>query len=365
MKKACLLLLILCPLALSAQFQSFPVSDNIPEEAVCYSLPATQFDIAVTVRTTVETPGEYARYAERYLGVKDVIMAESTKKEIVDIQIFPRTVADPLNRYYIIPSSMDSKVKPSMPLIGLTAEGILCSVNSDAAVCTANEATCPKTPQCCKKPDTGKTYPTLTSEMLQASSSMKMAELAAKQVFSLRDTRLALLQGELENAPKDGEALKLFLSELQNMEQSYTELFTGSRRESIETVHVAYLPQATGKGETAFRFSAQKGVVTSTDLSGSPVTLTVTPTEGTAIAQHINTYDNPDRKSDISSIEAPAGLYYYVPRQSLVEVSYNHKTFFQSAMCVAQGGVLMKLPASAQLQAVFSPVTGALINAVK
>lgn len=47
-----------------------------------------------------------------------------------------------------------------------------------------------------------------------SNSSAKMAELVAKEIYSIRESRNALLRGEADNMPKDGAQLKLMLDNL-------------------------------------------------------------------------------------------------------------------------------------------------------
>ncbi|HPL07149.1 MAG TPA: DUF4831 family protein, partial [Bacteroidales bacterium] len=70
MKKLLFLSLVVLGLTgnLTAQIQSRIVEGPIPYEAFSYHLPKTVFKVRVTIRTTHEEPGIYARYSERLLG---------------------------------------------------------------------------------------------------------------------------------------------------------------------------------------------------------------------------------------------------------------------------------------------------------
>ena len=54
----------------------------------------------------------------------------------------------------------------------------------------------------------------LTEEILMSNSSAKMAELVAREIYSIRESKNALLRGEADNMPKDGAQLKLRLDNL-------------------------------------------------------------------------------------------------------------------------------------------------------
>ena len=49
----------------------------------------------------------------------------------------------------------------------------------------------------------------LTEEILMASSTAKMAELVAKEIYNIRESKNALLRGQADNMPSDGAQLKI------------------------------------------------------------------------------------------------------------------------------------------------------------
>ena len=51
-----------------------------------------------------------------------------------------------------------------------------------------------------------------SEELLMAGSTAKQAEVAAKQIYRVRESRLNILTGEADNLPPDGEAMKLVSS---------------------------------------------------------------------------------------------------------------------------------------------------------
>ena len=48
-----------------------------------------------------------------------------------------------------------------------------------------------------------------------AGSTAKQAEVAAKQIYRIRESRLNILTGEADNLPPDGEAMKLVIQQLE------------------------------------------------------------------------------------------------------------------------------------------------------
>lgn len=54
-----------------------------------------------------------------------------------------------------------------------------------------------------------------------------MAELVAKEIYNIRESKNALVRGQADNMPKDGAQLKLMLDHLDEQEQAMTEMFSG------------------------------------------------------------------------------------------------------------------------------------------
>ena len=102
------------------------------------------------------------------------------------------------------------------------------------------------------------------------------ARTAAAQIFSLRRHRIELVTGEAgENV--FGEGLKAALEEIDRLEQSYLELFLGKRIVSTETRRYVVCPQADKKQYIVCRFSPAAGLLPDTDLSGDIVLLQIEP----------------------------------------------------------------------------------------
>ena len=59
-----------------------------------------------------------------------------------------------------------------------------------------------------------------------ASSRAKMAELVAKEIYNIRESKNALLRGEADNMPQDGAQLKIMLDNLNLQERAMTEMFS-------------------------------------------------------------------------------------------------------------------------------------------
>ena len=82
----------------------------------------------------------------------------------------------------------------------------------------------------------------LTEEILMASSTAKMAELVAKEIYNIRESKNALLRGQADNMPSDGAQLKIMLDNLNLQEEAMTEMFSESAIKKKRHLPSASLP---------------------------------------------------------------------------------------------------------------------------
>lgn len=375
MKKLLTSLLLALPCLLAAQIYSYPLTDSLPNDAHVYHLPKTGLDICFHIRCTEETPGELARYAERFLGQNqaDIITEQTCIHDIVSVDACSYTLADNDMRFYILPAK-DNKGKsfnkkqniesPSLTTI-CNQDGILLAVNAVPENIKPNSNTCEKActpiPQALPQAHQGRSQNYVTQEMKLANSSLKTAELAARQIFSLRETRLALLHGELENYPTDGEGFKLFLQELNRLEKQYLELFVGQRKESIYHVHIQYTPSKDTSHDIVCRFSSQNGLLSKDDLSGRPIYCLIEQ-DKKEIIQTPDSLCFSGKKKTIIKTEEPAGLYYYQPERVKVTLKDGNRMLWHQELMLAQMGQLLRMKSHDNLSVTLDPETGAIIN---
>ena len=69
--------------------------------------------------------------------------------------------------------------------------------------------------------------PSFRKSCWMAGSTARQAEVAAKQIYRIRESRLNILTGDADNLPPDGEAMKLVIQQLEEQEKALTNLFTG------------------------------------------------------------------------------------------------------------------------------------------
>ncbi|MBQ8969273.1 MAG: DUF4831 family protein [Bacteroidaceae bacterium] len=309
MKRIALIVLtILSPLTthLSPVSAQTEVTNFVPGstlDGVNYFLPQTALRVTVVAEKNVTTPGELNKYAFRYLRLQDVPVSSSTAWAIKSITVEPYGVPDHHKAY-----NVKVKSKTVAPLVALTHDGILLAINTDC-----EEEALPELPHSVPAPAPQNPRQYMNQEILTAGSTAKMAELCAQEIYDIRDSRNALVRGEADNTPKDGQQLKLMLDQLATQEQALTQLFSGFTQTSSEVFSFTFLPTQETDKAILFRFSQMEGVVDSDDLSGQPIYISIK-----------NTGNLPQRtespETDKKKAKLERGIYYNVPAREAISI---------------------------------------------
>ena len=110
----------------------------------------------------------------------------------------------------------------------------------------------------------------MSQDILSATSSAKMAELTANEIFEIRDSRTQLARGEADFMPKDGAQLKLMMSQLDIQENALTQVFAGVTTKDTTMTSITFVPNTEVEKHPLFRFSKYYGIVDNDDLAGAP-----------------------------------------------------------------------------------------------
>ncbi len=202
----------------------------VQQMGIQYYLPKTEATISVRYTQKEYQAGIYAKWAQKLLGIDQVIEHDTTTYDIKKVRLETKAVPDKNRVYTILPEA-----GKEMQLISVTNEGILQGYNIPAA----------------QKPDKHTSYhreqkdtsytthpstPSLLESTFKNDSAYVRAKNVAKQIFQLRDNRAFLLAGELENMPSDGAAIQALLKEMEKQEKALTALFTGSVKTHVRWV---------------------------------------------------------------------------------------------------------------------------------
>lgn len=316
---------VFCCSALVVQAQT-DVTKFVPGstlEGVSYFLPKTAFRVTIITEKKVTKPGDFHKYASRYLRLSNVPTEEKVEWSIKSIKLEPFGVPDKNKAY-----SIKVKSKTVAPLVSLSSDGILLSINTEAT-----EEVLPELPEAvpAAKLENPRSY--MTKEMLTAGSTAKMAELCAEEIYDLRDSRNSLIKGEADNTPKDGTQLQLMLNQLDKQTATLESLFKGTQQTSTEVTSFNFLPNQETDKEILFRFSQKLGIVDDDDMAGAPVYVSVRCTE-----QLPQTEENEEIAKKKAKMEK--GVYYNIPVRAKVTIFNNQQEFCSTEFPMGQFGAV-------------------------
>lgn len=334
----------------SAQTEVGVYQPGVTENGITYFLPQTGLHLTITATRTTHIPGEYCRYAERYMRLNNVPQETYDTWTIESVEITPFGQADKTKAY-----SIKLKNKTSAPLVSLAPDGRLLAVNANAQPLPALSIP--------KVTDIKSDYPNpqdyKTEEILSAGSTAKMAELTANEIYDIRESRSMLTKGQADYMPKDGEQLKLMLTKLDVQEEALLMLFKGTEKQQRRVFTLDYVPSSAVSKGIIFRFSKYFGLVPSDDLSGEPVYISIADLH--SLPSEAATADGGNKKKEVED------LRYIVPGNALVKIFNSTTTFSSQEIPMSQfgkvehlGGELFNKKATTHV--LLSPETGGIVK---
>ena len=320
-------------------------------EGVTYHLPDTRINITDEARCITHTPGEFYSYAERFLHIKNVIAEASNRWEIADITSSSEGVPNKDKGFTVrLGSSTASNIL-------LNDKGIICAINTNAA--GKQGAINEKKQQGTDNGNNAQQY--MTEEMLTATSTAKMAELTAKEIYAIRESKLAITRGQAENMPSDGAAITLLLQELDKQEKALTELFTGRTDTIYHTYSYHIAPNEVRDTTKAvmLRFSQKLGVVDKENLAGEPIYYNIKDMKTVTLPVTDETTQKKPTKVE--------GILYNIPGRASFTVYSRTRTFLDKEIPIAQFGITELLSKSLfgknnTTKVLFDTATGGIIS---
>lgn len=316
---------------------------------ITYSLPKTSLIVNAEVTKNTCKAGPYYRYAEKYLGVKNPIEEDKIYYELGNVTLINKGIPDTEQTYIV-----EFKSGTVAPYAYLTEDGMLCSINAEYTP-PASEL------EEAQKGKTGPVKPTdisvFSEELLMAGSTAKQAEVAAKQIYRIRESRMNILTGDADNLPPDGQAMKLVIEQLEEQEKALTNLFTGVCAKEIDYYDISIIPNDNLDKEVLFRFSDRLGIIAADDLGGTPVYMNLKATEKAPVL---------DPKEAEKKEKALKGIIYNVPGKAVVDITMNKKALFKGEVQIVQFGSreglapVMFEDKKAPVKVLFYPETGAI-----
>lgn len=314
---------------------------------ITYSLPKTSLIVEAEVTKETCKAGPYYQYAEKYLAVQDAIAEDAVYYELGKVRLINRGVPDPDNTYIV-----EFKPGTVAPYAYLTEDGLLCSINTEYVPA---EEKAEKKAVAAKQGAAQNSV--LSEELLMAGSTARQAEVAAKQIYRIRESRMDILTGEADNLPPDGEAMKLVIQQLEAQEQTLSHLFTGTTEKTTDLYEVSIIPSDELDKEVIFRFSKQLGIVDADDLGGAPVYMNLIATER---APQLEPKEAEKKEKSLK------GIIYNVPGKAKVEITMGKRTLYKGEAQITQFGTqeglapVMFEDKKAPVKISFYPETGAI-----
>ena len=348
---------VLIVIALLCSFQLFSQTKVVKRNAlrsnnfgITYSLPNTSIIVNVEVKKNTYKAGPYYNYADRYLGIKDVVTEDKVYHEIGNVHLYTKGVPDKDNTYIV-----EFRSGTVAPYAYLTEEGLLCSINAEF---TPEESDMEADIKNRTAPLRATDASVFSEELLMAGSIAKQAEVAAKQIYRIRESRMNILTGDADNLPPDGEAMRIVIQHLEEQERALTNLFTGVI--STETTYKDFttIPYGNLERDVLFRFSSHLGIIDADDFGGAPVYMNLTAADTPEIL---------DEKEKAKKERAMRrGIIYNIPGKANVEIVMNNNILHKGEILVAQFGNKEVLAAEMfedrrqPVKVTFYPETGAI-----
>ncbi|MBO7290081.1 MAG: DUF4831 family protein [Bacteroidaceae bacterium] len=322
-------------------------------EGVTYSLPDTRIEITLKATCIKQIPGEFSRYAERYLRVKNAIEKAESYWELDGVSIGKKGVPSPDKMFTIrLNGSTASNIT-------LDAQGVIATINTALPVPAEEEYNGAHNSG--TRLDAGM-Y--MTEEMLQATSTAKMAELTAKEIYAIRESKLAITRGQAENMPNDGQAMQLVLNELEKQERALLELFIGRTDTIRQEIRVELEPSIDCNISKAvlLRFSRKLGFVEKDNLAGEPVYYSLRDLKSVK-------RPTPEEEAKRKPVKKE-GICYNIPGKAEVEVFTRTRKLLKEEVAVAQLGTTEVLSKTLfnknnATKVVFDTATGGIISIEK
>lgn len=333
-------------LGLLASLSAYSQESYLPQEGegIVYFLPKTKVAIDIIATKVDYQPGDFCLYASRYLRLNNIATQPETHWEIKDIRVRLAGVPDSTKAYI-----MKLKDKSVASNIELTDNGIVKAINTTST----EKETLPdyklETPQ---PHEDARKY--MTEDILMAGSSAKMAELTAREIYNIRDSKNLILRGQADTMPKDGASLQLVIDQLNKQEKALMQAFTGVTDRTDKVFTILVEPGENAKEQIAARFSTQLGVLPVNNLAGDPVYVSVRNTSNLPAPE-----DSKKKKKD--------GIIYNVPGKGKVTVTYQGKKLFDDEMSFTQFGYTEVLvdglfDKKVNTRVIFNPTTGGIVK---
>lgn len=344
---------------------------NLFGQTVVYSLPSTTIHLTVEAVRSSYTPGPYAGYAKKYLGI-DVPLEECVTYTLSNIRLTPCLEADRSRSYVLNLGGVGKKASP-MPFLQFTSQGLVILSNDDnvngstwrfpsmasgdndmlASKATGNLTSAETVLYRTERNDNGEFERIAYKQSQVVEKSLeKKAQEAASMILNLRQNRINIITGNTD-ATFSGDALRAAIEETSRIEEDLMSLFTGSVSNFVQTMSFDVIPDTSSTEEMviAFRLSDTQGLLPPDNISGRPIVLEIVPdakqpeteqflSESIRSGSAYRTY----RSSQSEDI------HYRIPAICTVRITDGQELLLQSRIPVYQKGQELTFPVGVLLK---------------
>ena len=325
-----------------------------PEGYLTYSLPSTSIVLEVEAVQERFHVGPYAKYAEKYLGIK-ARQKDETSFQITEIKMTPLLEADQSRRYTVnvkkgqidatflklasagLISFSDAKFGdesvwrfPTESQSDFAGKGVSSNLTSQSATLYRSDS---KTSAYDKV--------AVRQDMLVEKTLEQRAAETAEMILKLRKQRLQIVTGDTD-ATYSGEAMGAAIAEMTRLEEEYMMLFAGYSEYQTQKMRFEVIPDAANESNmyVAFRLSDTAGLVPADNLSGKPVIMEIVP----------QTFADPAVPVEDEKNKKEVLAYYRIPAVCTVRLMDGANLLLQSRMPIYQLGRESSLPVNVILK---------------
>ncbi len=353
----------------------------LSKEGIFYSLPRTVVKVDVRIDRVENFRGPYADFALRFLGLKNVISANSIEYRISEISITTYPEPDPEQYYFIELGDKISKGEKD-GLLSLSDAGLILGTIEGKDDSLTAPMRVRKTVEAAQENDRdafGELFKysadasifekvdtiirkinldtmTVERQYLKKTIVEKSPEQKAKEaadfISKIKDNRYTLISGQQE-VNYNKETLEYMDLQLKTMEKEYMKLFTGVSVHKSMSFSYKYIPvpNQINTEIPVFKFHKSKGLIDLDEPGGKVVTIRIQRVGNTnTVASYLS---KAEKEPKIH------GFSYRIPELARVTVKLDENVQEETQCLVSQLGVVSWLPAG-KWQVRFHKETGGI-----
>jgi hypothetical protein len=364
----------------STTFNVVHIQDNIEmpkRNGVYYALPQNYITIDITITETEKIKGPFANYANKYLGLKNVLLSNTSTYEISDIKIGTYSAPDP-EQFYFVELTNNSRKRSNDILLELSEAGLIQNLNDKSEIASQENMVFVKDADVVDYSKTFKYFAdanlyeqvdtvielvnldtiTIEKKILKRRLVEKSLEQKAKEaadfIMRTKENRFNIITGYQE-VPYEKGTVQYMYEELEKLENDYMKLFTGMTVTRTLNYRYTYLPESNvfSASQPLFKFSKKHGIVKAGHPYGEMVYIQIDRQRNT---QKLESFVN---KMNEELKDKKKGFYYRIPEYAKFTIKQGITLKAEASFLISQFGVVTYLPVK-KSKIKYYPKTGAI-----